>query len=87
MEIIGQPTFPSIPVMKTLSLSQRESVCVCVCVRVTYQHNLFLKIPKLLPLCKATDSFLGIQEFFPVQCSTIQELKCLNVCLIDIRMF
>ena len=61
-------------------------VCVCVCVCVTYQHNLFLKIPKLLPLCKVADSFLCIQEFFPVQCSMSQEIKCQNVCLIDIRM-
>ena len=64
-----------------------QCVCVCVCVCVcTYQHNLFLYIPKLLPLCKVAHFYLGIQELSPAQFSTIQEIKCLNVCLIDIRM-
>ena len=79
----------TVSVYVSLSLLQKllcVCVCVCLCVCVTYQHNLFLKIPKLLPLCKVAHFYLGIQEFFPAQFSTSQEIKCLNFCLIDIRM-
>ena len=78
-----------LPLAETLCVFVCVCVCVCslcACVRVTYQHNLFLKIRELLPLCKVADSFLCIQEFFPFQCSVGQEIKCKNVCLIDIRM-
>ena len=69
-----------------LCVHVRVCVCACVCVRVTYQHNLFLKIPELLPLCKVADSFLCIQEFSPAQCSISQEMKCVNVCLNEMKI-